>query len=159
MILSPSIRAYATCKRRRYMNDTWTLGGDQTGLDLRNNVGVGETNDDPVLGRVVLVLVLDDETLAGVVVRLSLTPPLEFDLVALEVRPVLDHFHERLRNTESRVLQQRYSASYCYIAKTKNKIHPRGVVWACLTIAAVSDRVSSTRYRSATFPSSTTTTC
>ena len=49
-----------------------------------------------MFGCVVLVLVLGDEPLAGIVVRLPLTPALELDLVALEVRPVLHHLHKRL---------------------------------------------------------------
>ena len=69
---------------------------DETSTNLCNNVGVGEANDEPVLWRVVFVLVLNHETFAGIVVRLPLPPPLELDLVTPEVRPVLDHFHERL---------------------------------------------------------------
>jgi len=46
---------------------TSDLGGD----DLADDVAVGEANDQAVLGGVVLVLGLGDETLAGVVVGLS----------------------------------------------------------------------------------------
>ena len=67
-----------------------------TTVYLGNDVSVGKTNDDTVFGSVVLVLVLNNEALAGVVVGLPFPPALEFHLVALEVRPVLHHFHERL---------------------------------------------------------------
>ena len=69
---------------------------------LCNDVGVTESNCESVFGRVVLILVLDHETLAGVIVSLALSPPLELDLVALVVSPVLDHLHERLRK-ETRI--------------------------------------------------------
>jgi hypothetical protein len=49
-------------------NITSDLGVD----DLGNNVGVGETDDESVLGRVVLVLILDDKALAGIEISLTL---------------------------------------------------------------------------------------
>ena len=42
--------------------------------DLTADVSVGGTDDHPVLGGVVLVLVLDDQTLAGEVVSPALSP-------------------------------------------------------------------------------------
>uniref|UniRef100_A0A0E9XCW7 Uncharacterized protein n=1 Tax=Anguilla anguilla TaxID=7936 RepID=A0A0E9XCW7_ANGAN len=62
--------------------------------DLADNVPVGEPDDHPVLGCVVLVLVLDDQALAGKVVGLSLSPPPELHLVSLEVGLILDHLNE-----------------------------------------------------------------
>ena len=63
--------------------------------DLAGDVGVGTADDQPVLRGVVFVLVLDDQTLAGVVVGSSLTPPAELDLVPLEVGLILDNLDER----------------------------------------------------------------
>ena len=63
--------------------------------NLAGDVGVGATDDQPVLGGVVLVLVLDDKTLAGEVVSSSLAPPAELDLVPLEVGLILDNLDER----------------------------------------------------------------
>ena len=62
--------------------------------DLAADVGVGAAHDHPVLGGVVLVLVLDDKTLASIVVGSSLPPPAELDLVPLEVGLVLDNFNK-----------------------------------------------------------------
>lgn len=64
---------------------------------LSNDVSVSEAHYDPVLWGIVLVFVLYDKTLAGIVVRLSFSSALEFDLVALEVRSVLYYLHKRLR--------------------------------------------------------------
>lgn len=55
--------------------------GDLGGHDLHNNVAVGETNDEPVLRSIVLVLGLGDETLASVVIGLSLLTTLVLSLV------------------------------------------------------------------------------
>lgn len=54
------------------------LGGD----DLGDDVAVGEADDQTVLGCVVLVLGLGDQTLAGIVVGLSLTTALVLGLEA-----------------------------------------------------------------------------
>lgn len=40
--------------------------------DLANDILVGEANNHPVLGGVVLVFVLDDQAFAGIVVSLTL---------------------------------------------------------------------------------------
>lgn len=77
-------------------NDAITL--DARVRDLAGDVAVARTHDQTVLGRVVLVLVLEDQALASIVVGLSLTTPLELDLVPLEVLLVLHDFHETLRN-------------------------------------------------------------
>merc|ERR1740123_1031813 len=72
--------------------------------DLATDVLVGETDDHPVLGCVVLVLVLDDEALPGEEVGLSLAPPAELDLEPLEVGLVLDQLDERHGETSTFLL-------------------------------------------------------
>ena len=47
---------------------------------------VGDTDHEAVLRAVVLVFVLDDKTLAGLVISLALTPPAILNLVPLVVR-------------------------------------------------------------------------
>jgi hypothetical protein len=54
--------------------------------NLANNLFVGETNNETVFGRLVLVLSLTAKTLALTVVGLSLAATTELDLVPLEVR-------------------------------------------------------------------------
>lgn len=66
--------------------------------DLAGNVAVGETNNEPVLGAVVLVFVLGDQPLAGTVVGLSFAPTPVFNLVALEVSLVLNNLDESLNS-------------------------------------------------------------
>ncbi len=71
--------------------------------NLASDVSVGETNDKTVLGSVVLVLGLRNETLAGVVVGTTLASTTVLDLVAREVGGRLDSLDERLlsrRNVE-----------------------------------------------------------
>merc|ERR1719477_176642 len=63
--------------------------------NLAADIGVGEPHDHPVLGGVVLVLVLDNKTLASEVVGLSLAPPAELDLEPLEVGFAFHHLYER----------------------------------------------------------------
>lgn len=64
---------------------------------LADDVPVRETDNHPVLGCVVLVLVLYDQALASKEVSLSLSPPPELDLVPLEVGLVLHHFNKTLQ--------------------------------------------------------------
>jgi hypothetical protein len=64
--------------------DTVTI--DERVGNLADNLTVGETNDETVLGRLVLVLGLAAETLALTVVGTSLAATTELDLVALVVR-------------------------------------------------------------------------
>jgi len=64
--------------------------------DLADDVLVGETDNESVLGRVVLVLGLNNQTLAGVVVGLTLSSSSVLDLEALEVGLVLLLLDERL---------------------------------------------------------------
>ena len=63
--------------------------------NLYDNLLVGEADDETVLGGVVLVLRLGDETLASVVVRLPFTPPTVLDLETGEVRVRLLLLDER----------------------------------------------------------------
>ena len=65
-------------------------GVDDAGEDAL----VGETDDHSVLLGVVLVLVVDHQSLAGVVVGLTLSSPSEFGLVPLGVRLVLKNLHK-----------------------------------------------------------------
>ena len=54
------------------------LGGD----DLTDNILIGEADNEAILGSVVLVLGLGDETLSGVVVGLPFSTTLVLGLVA-----------------------------------------------------------------------------
>ena len=56
---------------------TANLRGD----DLSNDVAVGEADDEAVLGRIVLVLGLSGQALAGIVIGLALAAALVLDLV------------------------------------------------------------------------------
>ena len=68
------------------------LGGD----DLTDNIFVGEADNETILGSVVFVLGLGDETLAGVVVGLSCSTTLVFGLVAATMLSVASLFTESL---------------------------------------------------------------
>jgi len=59
---------------------------------------VRESDDESVLLGVILVLVVDDESLAGVVVGLALSSSSELGLVPLRVCLVLQNFHKSHRN-------------------------------------------------------------
>lgn len=56
--------------------------------DLSDDVAVGETDDHAVLGRIVLVLGLGDQALAGIVVGLTLTATTVLSLVATVYSPL-----------------------------------------------------------------------
>lgn len=58
------------------------VAGDLRGDDLADDVAVGEADDQAVLGCVVLVLGLGDQTLASIVIGLSGSSTLVLDLVA-----------------------------------------------------------------------------
>lgn len=80
-----------------------TVGGSQDTVSLQPGVGnlatdvlVGASDNHAVLGRVVFVLGLNDETLASIVVGLTLTTPAELDLEPLEVRLAFNELDERL---------------------------------------------------------------
>ena len=68
------------------------LGGD----DLTDNIFVGEADNETILGSVVFILGLGDETLAGVVVGLSYSTTLVFGLVAATMLSVASLFTESL---------------------------------------------------------------
>mmetsp|Transcript_12080 Transcript_12080/g.31017 ORF Transcript_12080/g.31017 Transcript_12080/m.31017 type:complete len:222 (+) Transcript_12080:351-1016(+) len=65
------------------------VAGDGGIRQLAGNVAVGEAHDDAVLGRRVLVLVLQAQPQARAVVRLALAPAAELDLVAAEIGAAL----------------------------------------------------------------------
>lgn len=67
------------------------LGGD----NLADNILVGEADNESILGSVVFVLSLSDETLAGVVVGLSCSTTLVFGLVATILLSVAYKFQRR----------------------------------------------------------------
>ena len=80
------------------------VGGSNDAVTLKPGVGdlaadvlVGDADNHAVLGRVVLVLGLNDQPLAGKVVGLALSAPAELDLEPLEVRLALDDLDERLK--------------------------------------------------------------
>jgi hypothetical protein len=58
------------------------VASDLGGYNLHDDVAVGEADDETVLGRIVLVLGLGDETLACIVIGLSNTTALVLGLVA-----------------------------------------------------------------------------
>lgn len=66
----------------RVGRDEDLVARDLRGDDLADDVLVGEADDEAVLGRIVLVLGLGDEALAGVVVGLALLAALVLGLVA-----------------------------------------------------------------------------
>lgn len=58
---------------------------DLRGDNLSNDVAVGEADDETVLGRIVLVLGLGGQALAGIVIGLALAAALVLDLVPPEM--------------------------------------------------------------------------
>jgi hypothetical protein len=81
-------------------NDKVTL--DAGTDDLTDDVRVCDANDETVLWCVVLVLVLDDQTFAGIVVGLALTTTTVLNLEAFEVGLVLDGLDKRLCKVDVR---------------------------------------------------------
>lgn len=65
--------------------------------NLAGDVTVAQTDNQTILRGVVFVLVLEDQTLAGIVIGLALTTPAEPDLITLEVLLVLYNLHETLK--------------------------------------------------------------
>jgi hypothetical protein len=59
---------------------------------LAGDILVGESDDETVLGGVVLIFNLNNKALSGIVICLSRTSALELNLEALEVCLVLDNF-------------------------------------------------------------------
>jgi len=72
-------------------HDLVTLEGGMD--DLADDSLVGSSDNESVLSGVVLVLVLEDQSTAGVVIGLSLSSPSEFGLVPHRVRLVLQNFN------------------------------------------------------------------
>lgn len=72
--------------------DSVTLDGGVD--DLGDDPVVGDSGHKSVLGGIVFVLVLEDESLAGEVVGLALSSSLEFGLEAHEIGFVLDELNE-----------------------------------------------------------------
>ena len=63
--------------------------------NLAADVGVGRSDNHPVLGCIIFILVLNYKTFAGIEIGLSFTPPTELDLETLEVSLVLHNLDER----------------------------------------------------------------
>ena len=63
--------------------------------DLTADISVRGTDDHPVLGCIVFILVLNYKALSGKEVGLSLAPPAELNLEPLEVCLVLNNFDKR----------------------------------------------------------------
>lgn len=103
------------------VKDDVDLGGS---TDLARYVLVRKTNNQPVLGGVVFVLVLNDQTFPGVVVGLTLTTPLEFHLVPLEVLFVLYDLNETLRE-ERQSLETAMSRSFHPVESANGRDQPR----------------------------------
>jgi len=71
---------------------------DQSVSNLADNLGVGETDNKPVLGRLVLVLVLATQSLSSTVIGLTLASASELDLVPRKVGLGFSLLNERLIN-------------------------------------------------------------
>jgi len=67
--------------------------GEVGGDNLADDVAVGDAHNKSVLGGLVFVLVLLDESLTCVVVGLTLASSSKLDLVALEISFVLNYFN------------------------------------------------------------------
>ena len=65
--------------------------------NLTGDVLVGHTHNHAILGGIVFILVLNDETFSGIVISFALTTPPELDLESLEVSFALDYLDERLQ--------------------------------------------------------------
>lgn len=65
--------------------------------DLTDDIGVSDTDNETVLGGVVLVLVLDDQTLTSIVIGLSLTATTILNLETLVVGSIFNDFVENLQ--------------------------------------------------------------
>lgn len=78
----------------------------QTGVRyLAADILVGNPDDHAVLGRIILILVLNHQALPGKIISFALTAPAELDLVTLEVSLVLDNLHENLKRKPSKNFQ------------------------------------------------------
>lgn len=70
--------------------------------DLADDLGVGETDDQTVLGRLVLILVLSTQSLALTVVRLALPSASELDLIPREVGVAFSLLYKDLNESEKK---------------------------------------------------------
>lgn len=68
--------------------------------NLACNVSVAEAYNQTIFWCIVLVLVLENQTLPGIVISFTFTTPLEFNLIALEVLLVLNNLNETLKITK-----------------------------------------------------------
>ena len=65
--------------------------------NLTGDVLVRHTHNHAILGGIIFILVLNDETFSGIVISFALTTPPELDLESLEVSFALDYLDERLQ--------------------------------------------------------------
>merc|ERR1719190_315968 len=79
-----------------------TISSRQNTISLKTSISnltadilVGRSNDHAVLRGIVFILVLYNKTFPCKVIGLSFSAPSKFDLEALEISLVLDHFYER----------------------------------------------------------------
>ena len=72
------------------------LFSEITATYLAYYILISDADNHTILGSIVLVLVLNNQETAGVIVRLALATTLEFDLVTLEISFVLDNLNEPL---------------------------------------------------------------
>lgn len=94
--------------------------------DLYGDVLVGQTYNQTIFGCIVFVLVLEDQTFAGIVIGFTLTTPAEFDLVALEVLLVLDYFDETLKIAEDRKTKRSFSKQKTQITNSFSSVKRKG---------------------------------
>jgi len=83
-----------TLKLERISGNHGVITSDGGVHNLGDDSSVGSADDKSVLSGVVLVLVVDDESLSGEVVGLSLSSPSEFGLVSAGVSLVLEDLNE-----------------------------------------------------------------
>lgn len=81
----------------RVCNTTDVITFDARVCNLACNVSVAETYNQPIFRRIVLVLVLENQTFPGIVIGFTFATPLEFNLVSFEILLVLDNLHETLK--------------------------------------------------------------
>lgn len=79
-----------------------TIAFDASISNLTSNVAVAQTYNQTILRCIVLILVLEDQAFSGIVVGLTLTTPLELDLITLKVLLVLYNLNETLKETQEK---------------------------------------------------------
>jgi hypothetical protein len=57
---------------------------------LADDLRVGESDNESVLGRVVFILILDDQSLSGIIIGLPFSSPAVLGLESLEIGRSLD---------------------------------------------------------------------